>query len=647
MDADQTERPDAAPVEESQDTTSQAAAPRDLTAIAAKVRRLAAVLFFLLLAAHLTVNLTPRVLYGADEISPVGKNVPTFPVYFRGGQFFKPFLKTPGGLVEYLGANLSQYFAVPHGGAVILVAVAIIAFWLTDGLVGLMGGRKGNVARLAVPLLLVVVWNRYTFLLADQLSLLGVLLAACAYLRLPEKSVVRAAVMAPGIVAFYYVAGAPAILLAAVCGTYELIAKRRDVGGLYLLVGALTPLVLGCGLFKLSTSDAYLLRAGLKGGLVSSVAMGVLYGFMILLTVVLALREWRHRSAEAGDGGSAEAASPGAMQAVVIPLAVVALAVAAGLTTLDRDLRAFRRICFASQANASGATILAIQDYPAALYTADTCRRLNRALYDEGQLGRRMFAFPQSPDGGLMPMPGLYAPYKSDTLLQLGAVDSAERLARASLAQWGPRPFVLKLLAKIAIVKSDWVAAEGYLTTLANDVVHGAAAQELLAKIKAGDRFHDDPEISRIRSNWLVGHEYDPRNTQKTLEDLVFRRNDQNQMAFEYLMAHYLLTLQVGTFAEKVDHLRSFGYDYMPPQFAEALVLFYSQTNQWEAIEGLQRDPQTLERSQRFVALVREHRGDTVALAEAIALEMPASYFGYYFAAMRQLAQRQAAMPRP
>jgi len=419
------------------------------------------------------------------------------------------------------------------------------------------------------------------------------------------------------------------------------------VGGLYLLVGVLTPLVLGGALFKLSTSDAYLLRAGLRGGTISSVAMGGLYGFLVLLTVALALRGWRERSAEASEGRPADAAAPGAVRATAVPLVVLALAVAAGLVTLDRDLRAFRRICFASQADAAASTILAIQEYPPALYTADTCRRLNRALYAQGQLGTAMFAYPQSLDGGLLPMSGLYEPYKSDTLLQLGAVDSAERLARASLAQWGPRPFVLKLLARIAIVKSDWPTAIGYLNTLAGDMVLGEWAAERLAKIEAGDRFNDDAQITRIRANWLAGHEYDPLDVEKTLVALLAKSNGKNQMAFEYLMAHYLLTLQVQKFADKIEHLQSFGYDLMPPQFAEALILFYVQTNQPEAIEGLNLDMQTQERRQRFLALVRQHRDDTAALADAVSLEMPASYFGYYFAAMRQLAERRAAMPAP
>jgi len=624
-------------------------APKSPDRAGGNVGRIVAVVFFALLAAHIVFNVTPRVLYGADEIAPGGKTIPLFPIYYSGAEFFKPFLSEAGGMAEYLGANLSQYFAARYGGEIILIAFAFIAFLLTDGLVGAMGGRKGNVARLLVPLMLVLVWNRYTFVLADQVSLLVALLAAVAYMRLPDKAAIRAVIMVPGILAFYCVAGAPAILLAAICGLYELIAKRRVDGGIYLIVGAVAPGALGVLVFDLSLPESYLVRAGMSGGATAATAMCALYVFVILLAAGLAYR--RRLEDDTPQEPSADAPPPGAMKMAVGPLVVVVVAVAMGLLTHDRDLRAFRKVCFASQAGASGATIVAISEYPPELYTADTCHMLNRALYAEGDLGRIMFAFPQSPEGGLIPLPNPNQPYKSDTLLQLGAVDAAEDLARDSLETWGPRPFVVKLLAKIAIVKKDWPTAEEHLTMLAGDIVHGIEAKEYLDRLAQGDDFKDDPEISRIRNNWLVGYRYQPHGAQQLLENLLLRKNMKNQMAYEYLMAHYLLTLQVPEFAKRIGHLKTFNYDFMPTQFAEAMILFLAQTDQMGALEGLELDMQAQERRQRFLALLRQHREDPMTLAETVAMEMPASYLGYYFAAVQQLAQRQNApqggQPRP
>ena len=601
-------------------------------------------LFFVLLAAHVTLNINPRVLYGADEAPPAGKLIPQFPVYLQGAEFFQPFLEVPGGVTEYLGANLSQYFSTLYGGAAILVACALASFWLTGRLIVLLGGRKRSVLRFVAPVLLVVVWNGYAFVLADQIALLAAWVVACYYLRLPDQASTRATVLVPGMAAFYYIAGAPVIVLALVCGLYELIGKGRLIGGLYLLAGGLTPLVLGTMVFGLGGSEAYLRLAGLIGRAdIASAAWCGLAAFAVLLTVGLTLRsQWAAPAEPDADQPTREGRS-NAERLLALSVGMVIVAIGVATTTLDKNVRTFCRLCFASQAKAWGAVIVAgrtaADTWPAESYTADTCRIVNRALFEQGRLGVQMFAYPQSPNGGLLPTPGLREPFKADTLMQMGAVDSAQRLAEESLARWGYRPFVVRLLAKIAIVKNDWDAAEDYLQMLAKDIVHGAEAKRSLARIRSGDRFRDDQDIQQIRSYWLVGHEYDPHDVQTTLEALL-GRNLNNQMAFEYLMAHYLLTLQLESFAERVGHISHFEYQYMPTQFAEALVLHYSLTNQWQAIEDLPPDAGAMERSQRFIALARQHAGDQDALAAAVLLEMPGSYFGYYFQAIRIVAER-------
>ena len=593
-------------------------------------------LFFLLLAAHVTISINPRILYGADEAAPEGKAIPLFPIYRQGAAFFLPFLATPGGVTEYVGANLSQYFGARYGGAVILTLAALAMFWLTGRLISLLGGQRTNALRLVGPVLLVMVWNSYSFLLADQIALLAAMAAACYYLRLPEKPATRAMVFVPALVAFYYLVGAAVIPLALMCGLAELIDKRRAIGGLYLVVGGLAPLAVGALAFGLDPSHAHVRLVGMHPRpVVAAAAWRALLAFPVVLTVGLALRN-RWAQADADQSDSKKTHNAGWLLGPSVAMLVVGIIVATA--TLDRNVRTFRWLCFATKSGAWNAAILAgdtaARTWPEGMYTARTCRTVNRALYETKLLGAEMFAYPQSPGGGLLPVPYPDEPFNADTLMRLGAVDSARWLSEASLDQWGDRPFLVALLAKIAIVQRDWEAAERYLLILSKDITHGAEAKELLAKVQRRDPFREDADIQAIRANWLPGHVFNPRDVQGTLEALV-RHNPKNQMAFEYLMAHYLLTLQLDVFARKVGQISQFGYQYMPTQFAEALVLHYSLTGQWQAIDDLPRDPVTLERSQRFIALVRQHGDNRRALAEAVSLEMPTSYFGYFFRASR------------
>jgi len=620
-----------------------ASAGRDMADPPARRRSVLAVVFFALLVAHVAGNIDPRALYHADEALLPDKAIPIFPTYFQGGEFLVPFLTVPGGPAEYIGANVSQYFALPSVGAAILAVVALVAFVATGRLISLMGGEEKSLLRFVPPVLLVVIWNRYTFMLADQIALLAGLLVTYLYFRLPDRAVVRAVVFAALIVACCYVAGGLCMLPAAVCGLYELAVRRRQVGALYLVVGGLAPLVMGA-LLGVGVAQAYLRLTGLQGGGdVATWAWIGLYGFFVALPVGLALKRRAAPLRRLADrlrgrlGGSA----PGRLGALGPSAAVLVVSAIVALATLDRDVRTFRRICFYYQTDTWGGVILEARKYvahsPPEMYTAGVSRMVNRALFEERRLGSQMFHYPPRPLY-LALLPGwtlerereLDQPYKTDTLLKLGAVPTAERLALESLRRWGDRPLVLRQLAKIAIVTEDTEAARDYLRRLSKDIVHGQFAKEQLAKIDAGYDFGDDEEIAQIRSFMVHGDFFGPTPTQTMLETLV-DKHPNNRMAFEYLMAHYLLTRQLDRFASYVHLVARSGYEEMPPHYAEALMVRYVHTGQRPPSEILPRDAVTLTQEGSFATLYQRYAGDVRSLEKATSHELPGTYYWYYY----------------
>lgn len=608
-------------------------------------RRILPVLFFALLLAHVAGNIEPRILYQADEALLPGRQVPVFPYYFQGMAFFKQFLATPGGLTEYIGANLSQYFSLQYarisvGGTAILAVIALMAFLATGDLVGLMGGRKRGMLRFIPPLLLVVIWNRYTFVLADQIALLAALVSACLYLRLPDKPILRGMVFVPAAAALYYVAGGACMLLAAMCGLHEFLARRRRAaGGVYLAIGGLAPLVIGLLAFGLTVRQAYwrLLGPHAGGGALAAAGWAALYGFFIALTVVMAFRHRLKAPAELIVGRFWEKMGRygrGRARAVGPAAAMLVLAALAATATLDRHVRTFRRMCYCSQMRIWSGVILQAREYPRERYTLYTCRMVNRALFEQGLLGAEMFAYPQTPTSGLVPRVEMDQPYKSDTLLRLGAVNRIEHLALESLEQWGPRPFLLQLLARIYIIKEDMPTARVFLNKLSGDIAHGENAREQLRELNNEENIASDDEIMEIRSYMLAEGDLDPLSPEEMLEALV-ARNERNHMAFEYLLAHYLLTGQLGDFVARVGGLRDFDYDAIPLHYGEAVILHYSRTGQWPDLDELPMSSATLERGDRFMALVRLHGDGTEALVHALAREMANSYFYYYYVDLR------------
>jgi len=605
----------------------------------ARARKAFAAVFFILLAAHVAINVDPEILYQADEALLSGHKVPVFPYYYQGMMFFRPFLARPGGMAEYLGANVSQYFSIPYGGSAILIGIALIVFLATGALVQRLGGGKGSPLRFVGPLLLVVIWNRYTFFLADQLAMAAALLSACLYLRLPDRSDIRRAALVPAMAVLYWAVGAPALLLAAVVGLRELLAERRATGAICLAIGALAPLVIGAWGFGLPLAQAYgrLIGPQPYGGIVPVVAWAALYGFFVALTVGMALRKRAARLGNELAGRLAAVAGRyprGPYRTVALPAAALALAVLVALTTLDRDVRTFRRMCYYSQRRQWSRVVRQARRYPADKYTVYTCRMVNRALYETGMLGESMFSYPQTPLGGLLSRMEMDQPHTSDTLLTLGAVSRIEHLALESLELWGPRPFLLRLLAKIYIIKDDLPTARTFLRLLSKDIVHGQWAREQLAAIADDEAVVVDADIMEIRAFMLAEGELDPMSPQATLRALLQRRPD-NRMAFEYLMAHYLLTGQLRPLVANMGRLNELGYDTIPRHYAEAMAIAQHEFNITPglALEGLKRDPAAQEQIMRFAALSTTHGGNIPALAGAVAREMPpSSYFRYFYA---------------
>ena len=617
----------------------QAAIPTAKPATAGRSGLLVALVFFGLLVAHVAINIDPQILYQADEALTPDRTLPTFPIYQKGLEFFKPALKLPGGMIEYAGASTSQYFSHPYGGVVILSAMALAAFVITGSIISQAGGKAWSLLRFIPPILLVITWNRYSFILANQLAMLVAILAVGLYLRLPDRARLRAVIALPMIVVLYYIAGGPCVLAALMCGLFELLARKSKIGWAYIVVGAITPLVVGSVITGLA--KPHLRMVGFPSDPTALAAWMAFCAFYIYLAVSLGVQNRQ----EAGGAAPAPKLSP-----VVVRMALLlVIAAAVALLTLDRDVRTFRRICYASQRGQWVSVIREARELainaPPEMYQGSTCRRLNRALYEKKLLGVKMFdrRYPQARWGSLLVSPVMDEPVKSDTLLQLGAIDLAEARARQSNQKWPDRPMTLRLLAKIAIVKKDWDAAKDYLQTLSKDLALGKFAEEMLARIDKGDDFSDDEEIAHIRSVMILGKRPGPILLQEILEDLTVRNPD-NRMAFEYLMADYLLNRRLKPMVERVSQVTRFEYEepYLPPHYAEAILLWALVDGHAPNYDGLpERDPGFLIASTMFERLFREHHDDLPALQAAVSRELPDTYFTYYFTSL--LRETQAA----
>ena len=116
----------------------------------------------------------------------------------------------------------------------------------------------------------------------------------------------------------------------------------------------------------------------------------------------------------------------------------------------------------------------------------------------------------------------------------------------------------------------------------------------------------------------------------ETLATLL-ERNPRNRMAFEYLMACYLLTGKLDKIMENVGRLEDLGYRQIPPLYEEAVLIYYASQRQKSDLGRIKISPETIQRYQRFVqirgSMLPRNQQETLNL---LIREFGASYFFYF-----------------
>jgi hypothetical protein len=110
-------------------------------------------------------------------------------------------------------------------------------------------------------------------------------------------------------------------------------------------------------------------------------------------------------------------------------------------------------------------------------------------------------------------------------------------------------------------------------------------------------------------------------------------QNRTNRVAFEYLMAYYLLTADLDNFVHYVRGARIFNYSEIPTHYEEALVLAQKLKGAPLAIpdiNGKQPRAETIQRFERFNEQVALRSNDLQRAKIELVAEFGSTYWYYY-----------------
>lgn len=272
---------------------------------------------------------------------------------------------------------------------------------------------------------------------------------------------------------------------------------------------------------------------------------------------------------------------------------------------------------------------------PAADFNSLTRYEVNLALHQANRMGDEMFRFPQS-ESTIPPLrTETFLPYMlriTDLLLKLGRVNDAEHFGNEAMILGRSDPRVYRLLANINLAKGQIEAARKFLNILSREAGSAAWARERLAQL---DR---DPSVQLIRTRMLRADDMIPvwQNPEKPDADinrLLLDQLDQdpsNRMAFEFLIGNYLLARDLAGARAAMPYIKHMPYAGRTPRhYQEAMAMYADGAGQPVEIEGLQIEPDTLNRMAVFKRILSQSPGRGAAF-QATWSRFRDSYFFYY-----------------
>ena len=260
---------------------------------------------------------------------------------------------------------------------------------------------------------------------------------------------------------------------------------------------------------------------------------------------------------------------------------------------------------------------------------------INRALYHKGRLLEDLFMFPQNQNALLLfPFSGSTASlgpadrfwtlvWGSWTYFELGLINTAEHCALEALSQFY-YPQGLQLLAMIYTIKDMPEASRTCLKALCKDRVYSKWAHDYLDVMETDQV----PEIKNLRSISLK-EEFILTGI-PPLATLV-KENPQNRMAFEYLIASYLIRREIDSVNKYVSGLRELNYQKIPRLVQEALLLYAFLTEKSPELHGYTLSDEVMESFERFCAIFySKHGGRTSDAWGDLSASFGDSYFFFY-----------------
>ncbi len=479
-------------------------------------------------------------------------------------------LRYPGGISDHLGDWFIEFMTLPFGGS---IAVALLVSIVFFSLQLLFRRAKSNllfhplVLAALIPFIMLFAYYRLPAGLTMGIAT-GIFVGAVQSLYSPGNLVVRTLYHFLTGIVVYMVTGAAGLAVLFQAILVQTLLEQRTRA----LVSALP--LLAIPLLYLPFNVAYTLKIAYLGSFLVSRydILPTIFYFslsspLLLLILITVLNKLISRL-------SVKWHFPLSGIGIILVLAVLAYSSRASINDDERDIYRILQASF----ERDWQKVLELTNKH--FYSNQLVQyEINRALFQTGSLLDNLYYYPQQfGEKGLFlesNSSSHVAIHMIDFYYDLGFVNETRHWATEAQMVLMRHPVVLKNLVISYIALDNDKAAEKYLRILARSRLYRDWCGTILGMIEnksAGDL----EAVKYFRLNNPV-HDFFAETSNPTRKLLNFYTNNQNnKMAFEFLIASYLMQHKIGSVIYHIGDFKRFGYEGLPRAVEEAALIYMS-----------------------------------------------------------------------
>lgn len=209
----------------------------------------------------------------------------------------------------------------------------------------------------------------------------------------------------------------------------------------------------------------------------------------------------------------------------------------------------------------------------------------NLALGKTGALGSQLFQFQQKGLTGLIPpfnRDAMSPLATSEVFYHLGMINTAQCFvfeAQEAILDYQKSGRCYKRLAETNLICGNYAVARKYLVALQKSLFYSDWANETLTLLGDEEAISRHPEYGPLRACLSKEDRFFSEYEIPQMLSQLCQSNPDNRLAFEYLEAACLLQRDLDGFVQHLSKNPNVSYESLPQVYQEALVLWWSRNN--------------------------------------------------------------------